>query len=495
MALQLKTNHPLYSNITAFICVDHDGVVKDLTGNQVCTPNASVTYGDGEYGSHFTTTFAGSDSRGVGLSPGIYNKNAAFPSQTTFVVVNNINSSVGTRGMVFGALTATGHARWTPSVLGTGQVRLISDTLTTGNGTSEILNTGPHSFGGFVNNASNWAAFVNGVIEVSGTGRVGNISETSRVQNIGGMTFGGYGGVGADYVYVVQFNRVLTAAEIESLHASLGENNQFELIQPSPVASLVTVSNQQVIVGYAGSIDASTFFVGSNTPFTYFIHAGSLAGTGLSLDPLTGIISGTPGTIGTISGIQVGATDTDNNSAFTNAFNIDVVAAPQLPNGTFSFSSIGIDTSSATISYTYSSVAYTAIQYRVNGGAPTVTGSSPLSLSSLVAGTTYLVEFQAINAAGSGDWSAPVNITIPLPFGITLEGLCRNDGTLWVDQSGIVVDVYDVSTGLMVVRKTGLTSSSTGNVSVYDDLFLNGVTYHVVVKINTSIGVAKVVVK
>jgi len=44
------------------------------------------------------------------------------------------------------------------------------------------------------------------------------------------MSSGGYGGVAANYVWVVQFNKYLSDAEISDLYSSLGANNTFGLV-------------------------------------------------------------------------------------------------------------------------------------------------------------------------------------------------------------------------------------------------------------------------
>jgi hypothetical protein len=75
----------------------------------------------------------------------------------------------------------------------------------------------------------------------------------------------------------------------------------------------------------------SSYFSGSETPFSYAVTTGTLP-AGLSLNSSTGVISGTPTTVGTQS-IVVTATDANTDTAATNSFDITITAAPVVVNG------------------------------------------------------------------------------------------------------------------------------------------------------------------
>jgi hypothetical protein len=97
----------------------------------------------------------------------------------------------------------------------------------------------------------------------------------------------------------------------------------------TPVSFSGTVPTQNLTQDSAMSaLDLSTYFSGTETPFTYAVQTGTLP-AGLSLNSSTGVISGTPTATGT-SSIVVRATDDATDTADTNSFDI-VVAAASVP--------------------------------------------------------------------------------------------------------------------------------------------------------------------
>ena len=55
--------------------------------------------------------------------------------------------------------------------------------------------------------------------------------------------------------------------------------------------------------------------------------------------------------------------------------------------------------------------------------------------------------------------------------------LKNNSGTVLASETGVACNVYNASTGALVVRKTGLTSDASGIVSVTDAAMAAGTTY------------------
>lgn len=169
-------------------------------------------------------------------------------------------------------------------------------------------------------------------------------------------------------------------------------------------------------------LDLSTYFSGTETPFSYAVQTGTLP-AGLSLNSSTGVISGTPTATGTAS-IVVRATDDGSDTADTNSFDIVVAAAdvtaPTLssPSGTQTGSTtadLSVYTNEGngtlywvvTTSATSPSVAQVQAGLDHTGAAAADDGSQVVSgtgaqsanATGLTADTTYYVHFQQEDAA------------------------------------------------------------------------------------------------
>jgi hypothetical protein len=263
---------------------------------------------------------------------------------------------------------------------------------------------------------------------------------------------------------------------------------------PTPIAFNGSVPNQTATVSTAFSLNLSTFFSGTQAPFSYALIAGTLP-AGLTLNTSTGVISGTPTAAATASGLQIRATDAGSNTAQTNTFSITVNAAAQPPQGTVTIGMITTGQTTASVPYTYSAADQTGFQYRLNGGSTVPAPASPINLLSLTANTAYTIEVRAINAVGNGTWSAVSNFTTEaIPQGtISLTALCNNAGIVYSNQSGITCDVYNPSNGNLVVRISSLTTDASGNVSLVNASIIPSTTYDVVIRLGTARGIISVV--
>lgn len=228
MALAINTSHPLYADVVALIAVQDDNTVVDLTGNNACTPNGSVTFGTGTYGRHFATARSGSDSLGVALSPGFATRPATGTvAGTTFVVINVGTETWGRPSVLNTSQTSTQSPCAVDS--GAGAVAAIAaNGSPLSAGTTTLIGTGAHSFG-LATNASAHKVFADGAVETTG-GALGSSSDSALATYIGGNSSGSYGSLRCSYVYVVHFRKYLSDIEISDLHASLGASNVFGLV-------------------------------------------------------------------------------------------------------------------------------------------------------------------------------------------------------------------------------------------------------------------------
>jgi hypothetical protein len=60
---------------------------------------------------------------------------------------------------------------------------------------------------------------------------------------------------------------------------------------------------------------------------------------------------------------------------------------------------------------------------------------------------------------------------------LTTPVLKNNTGTILANETGVVVNVYDATTGALVLHKTGATSNGSGIVAVRDDALVASTTY------------------
>lgn len=94
------------------------------------------------------------------------------------------------------------------------------------------------------------------------------------------------------------------------------------------------------------------------------------------------------------------------------------------------------------------------------------TASGTLSIAvCLISGDTSLDAFTA------GGTIAPYLGSIVTP------PMKNNTGTVLINLTGVIANVYDATTGALFLRKTGLTSSSLGVVTISDQSLIPGTTY------------------
>jgi hypothetical protein len=214
----------------------------------------------------------------------------------------------------------------------------------------------------------------------------------------------------------------------------------------------------------------STYFSGGIGSYTYSLFSGTLQ-AGLTLNSSTGVISGTPSASGTAT-LVIRATDTVAGTANTNSFNLVVgtgigtITTPTLRNNT---GTILANETGATVNV-----------YDTSSGALVVSKTSQTSNSvGIMTITDALITSAATYAyeviLSGGRRRLPTAVAASTT--ITTPVLKNNGGTVRASETGVIANVYDNSTGALVVHKTGLTSDITGVVTITDVSIVNGTTY------------------
>lgn len=272
----------------------------------------------------------------------------------------------------------------------------------------------------------------------------------------------------------------------------------------TPVAFSGTVPNQAGTEGAPFSLNLSTYFTGTQTPFSYAIQSGSLP-AGLSLNASTGVISGTPSAAGASSGIVIRATDATPDTADTNPFSI-TISAPEPGNTDPVFDGPNIADISATEGVALSSLdvstrfsdAESALTFSAVGSWPagvTVSSAGVISGTPTTAGTYSGLQVRATDAGALTADSNAFTITVAaaaLPSTITvIEPLKNNTGTLLANLSGVRVAVLQAATLVSVYETPGLTTNASGILATISDSAITaGQQYHVAIKLaDGSVGI------
>lgn len=495
MTYALNESHALYPFLHELIGVKN-GALVSLKTARTFTKHADATYGAGAYGEHFKSLADGYTARGASISPAVALSTIANPNMTLVVVVNSVTSASNSAQFIEG----TTHAP-TLNAQG-GKLGASADyTLVGAQGTVTVTGTTPHFLSLVRVGQTSYEARVNGTLSASG-GHLTWDNAGPAWPYIGGTP--GFGSVTAEFVWAAWFTKALTTQELSDLRASLGANNAFALVQAgpaTPVAFAGSVTNQTGTEGAAFSLNLSTYFSGSETPFAYSVQAGTLP-AGLSLNSSTGVISGTPTTAGVSSGIVIRATDATPDTADTNSFSITINAAgdasPPTLTGTVTFTSITQTSYTANWPAGLDNVAVTGYEYQIGStaGAWTDAGNNlSAAITGRTAGITETVYVRAYDAAGLRSTpaiSGGVTLESVLAAGINVtDPLKNNTGTVLASQSGVRVAVLQAADLVSVFETSGLTTNASGVLGTISAAAITtGQQYHVAIKLaDGSVGI------
>jgi hypothetical protein len=194
---------------------------------------------------------------------------------------------------------------------------------------------------------------------------------------------------------------------------------------PSSTASPLTIVTTSLPAGTVGTAYtgnyAGVYAAGGTPDYSYAITQGSLPG-GLTLDPSSGIISGTPTTGGTFS-FTVQASDSGGSPPASQALSITiapvVLTSLPVPSGTTLQGTTTLDASAS------SPNGIASVQFEITGGSISdrVIGSGTSTIygwlaswdTTTVPNGTYTLQSVATDKAGLTATSAPVTITVNNP--------------------------------------------------------------------------------
>jgi hypothetical protein len=195
---------------------------------------------------------------------------------------------------------------------------------------------------------------------------------------------------------------------------------------PVSISFTGNIANQTFTVGQSVNVDLSDNWSGTQTPFTYALTSGSLAGTGLTLSS-AGVLSGTA-TEAAVAGLVITGTDADLNTAASNAFSVTVNAAP-------------------------------------SGNEATVSFTMP----------QMIVAASAENSSGVATFTSE-----------PLKDLTGDGNNLLANEALDYVAFYNATTGALVLRVTGLSTNASGIFTVENAALTAGVTYKVDWKVTSQ---------
>ncbi|UWP79133.1 putative Ig domain-containing protein [Dactylosporangium fulvum] len=234
-------------------------------------------------------------------------------------------------------------------------------------------------------------------------------------------------------------------------------------------AAPLSITTTTLVAGKAGTAySASLAATGGVAPYTWAVHAGNLP-AGLTLNPATGAISGTPTAVGD-STFTVRVTD-DDAVTDDQELSLQVAASTTPPQAPASVQAVA-GTSAITVSWPASvasvSAPVTGYTARATPGPATcstkVGDPAPLTcVLGAVAGVTYTVTVVADSDSGPSAASAPSNqVTVSAPQ--PPATVPATDLTLTTDQGDTATAAPGAS---IVVAGTGFAPYSTAKLAVY----------------------------
>lgn len=443
MAYTLNTSHPLYADLDELIGVQGGALVSHKTARTFTLDSSPApSFGSGTWGEHFVLAKADSaTSKGASISPAISQNTYSNPTYSVFVALNTKGTITYDAVLLKGGVVA-------PFFSGSNVRAGVSITPRITGGTT--LNSSAHSFCTTVTIGTGCNLYLDGVSE--GTPYTSD-PDTQRadagIEGIGINTNTGAAD-GLSVVWVAWFKRVLTQAEVLSLHNSLGASNAFGLVSsgdstaptltsPSVTAVGTTTGTGNVTTDEANGTLYSIVSTSATAPSVAQIQAGQNHTGAAAVWSSNQAVSSTGAKTFSITGLTVGTTyythfqhkDAANNNStvvtstqFTTTSNSSLL----LDAGVYSITGVSLTLDGAvtytlpldTGAYNVSSVAATfGVSFPLDAGIYNLNGNAVTLTQSTISSSTYsLLLGDGVYTITGRDVLTPVSTKLLIESGV-----------------------------------------------------------------------------
>lgn len=496
MAYTLNTGHALYGNLIELIGVQSGALVSHKTA-RTFTKHADASYGSGTYGEHFRAAGAGYTDKGASFTPALAVNTFTTTNYTVVTVLNGSGANEASLSLGSGSPQVYGPGLAAGKIKGIRGTSLGSTSLGTGARMLTLCRIGE---------TAEKLYYDAGNLDYSGTALPHSYNDSGASSSYIGH-IGGGATCNLDIVWEAVFNKELSLAEISDLYDSLGAGNTFGLVlsgdSTAPTLSSASVTSVGTTTG-TGNVTTnegngtlySIVSASATAPSAAQIQAGNdhtgsaavwsgnqaVSSTGAKTFSITGLTASTA----YYAHFQHKDSANNNSSVVTSAQFTTGTADTTNPTMTGSVTISAKTTTSYTATWSAGSdnVAVTGYEYRLNAGSWVDLGSVlTVNISARTPGATDTFEVRAYDAAGNRATALSQSITLFIGT-ITIPAVKDwGTGNLKTAQTGVQVDIHNISTGALVVRKTGQTTHATTGVCVVTDAaIVAGTTYEVVTR-------------
>jgi len=498
MAYTLNTGHALYGNLIELIGVQGGALVSHKTA-RTFTPEAGSSFGTGTYGEHFSSVENNYATKGAAFTPGI-----AIPTNTTtsYTVMLVFNGT--------GAVSSNGYSVYLSRPGGGSVIRSpgknSSNNATTIRAAGAAMGSGARVLTLCRIGETAEKLYNNKVKDVDATGLSNDWADSDAQATFLGGWNSQYS-MSSDLVWLAVFNKELSSTEISDLYDSLGASNAFGLVSSGDTTAPTLTSASVTAVGTTTATGNVTTNEGNGTlysvvstsataPSAAQIQAGqnhtgaaavwsgnqAVSSTGAKTLSITGLTASTS----YYAYFQHKDAANNNSSVVTSAQFTTSSADTTNPTMTGSVTISAKTTTSYTATWSAGSdnVSVTGYEYRLNAGSWVDLGAVlTVNISARTPGATDTFEVRAYDAAANKSSALSQSVTLFIGT-ITIPAVKDwGTGNLKTAQTGVQVDIHNISTGALVVRKTGQTTHATTGVCVVQDAAIaDATTYEVITR-------------